>query len=170
MQEDFTSRQPRSLICNIEFRLLEPLCGYVRLQAFQSIDSDLVGPSASWLHIRVAAEPKGGEISLDVEFPRTDVGSMGFEVHDFALDELLSFQALGGGTFVVGLKEGEVAAGMTGNGDVEGNFRPVGENFCWGKSEAGLVSGEEKAHGVDLRLGALILTGLLVKKDEAWGH
>jgi len=86
MQKDFTSRQPRSRICNIEFRLLEPLCCYVRLQAFQSIDSDLVGPSTSRLHIRMAAEPKGGEISLDVDFLRTDVGSMGFEVHDFALD------------------------------------------------------------------------------------
>jgi len=148
MQEDLTSRQPRSRICNIEFRLHKPLCCYVRLQAFQSIDSDLVGPSASWLHIRMAAEPKGGEISLDVDVFRTDIGSMGFEIHDFALDELPSFQASGRVTFVIGLEEAEAAARMTGNGDVEGDFGPVGKDFRWGNSEAGLVSGESRVRGV----------------------
>lgn len=142
MQVEFTSRQPSIRIYNIELRLHEPLCCDVRLQAFQSIDSDLVRPSGSWLYIRVAAEPKSGKISLDADFPRTDVGSMGFEVYYLALDELPSFHALGRGTFTVGPEEAEVAAGMTGSGDVEGDFRPVGENFSWGNSEAGLVSGE----------------------------
>lgn len=130
MQEESTSRQPSSRICDIEFRLLEPLSCYVRLQAFQSIDCDLIGPSASWLHVRMAAEPKGGKISLDIELPRTDVGSMGLEVQDFALDELSRFQALNRGAFVVSLKKGQATAGMTSNGDVEGDLRPGGEIIC----------------------------------------
>ncbi len=164
MQEDLTSRQPRSRICNIEFRLHKPLCCYVRLQAFQSIDSDLVGPSASWLHIRMAAEPKGGEISLDVDVFRTDIGSMGFEIHDFALDELPSFQASGRGTFVIGLEEADAAARMTGNWDVEGDFGPVGKDFRWGNSEAGLVSDESRVRGVTYVWVLWFLWGLWSKR------
>ena len=96
----------------------------------------------------MAAEPEGGEISLDVDVFRTDIGSMGFEIHDFALDELPSFQASGRVTFVIGLEEAEAAARMTGNGDVEGDFGPVGKDFRWGNSEAGLVSGESRVRGV----------------------
>lgn len=77
---------------------------------------------------------------------------------------------MGRGTFVVGLEEAEAAARMTVNGDVEGDFGPVGEDFRWGDSEAGLVSGESRVHGVDLRLGALVFMGALVKENEIWGH
>lgn len=71
---------------------------------------------------------------------------MGFEVVDFALEELLSFNTLGRGAFVVGLEEADAAAGMTSDGDVEGDCGPVGEDCRWGNSKAGLVSGESRVH------------------------